>query len=403
MSTTPYNYIETTGIITADTSDFLTQVQTEFQTAYGADIALTNDTPQGKMITAETTARTRVSQMMAALANMINPNQAGGVFLDAICAWLGIEREAATFTVVPNVTITGAPNALFLAGQLQAVGATSKAFFVNTRSVQLPTSGTMEVDFQCQTAGPVECPINDLSIATEVLGWETISNAFAGTVGRDQESDEALRARRNDTLAEQGMSTPEAIVSALNDVPGVASLSFRENYTDVDTTIDGIFLKKHSVWACVDGGADIDIATALIANKSAGANWNGATDIPIVDPSSGQTYHVLFDRPTPVPVMTRVTLRQGTSTAELASAVPQAVFDYSKGKIDGYPGFVTGGQVSPFDISGAVGRALPGVFVAKVEVALFSVSPVWQTTELAVALNQKATITLSSVQAVIIP
>lgn len=399
---TPYNYIETSGVIVPDTSDVKTQVESEYQVAYGSDIALGSDTIQGKQIAAETTARTRVAQMLASLANMMNPNQAGGVFLDAICAFLGMQRDAATFTDVANVDIAGAPNALFLAGQLQAKGATSGAYFVNTRAVQLSVTGTAVVDFVCQTAGPIECPVGDLEIATQVLGWETISNTNAGTPGKDQQSDVSLRAARNNRLALQGIATPEAIVSALNNVPGVASLAFRENVTGATAVIDGITLASHSVWACVDGGADIDVAKALLANKSAGANWNGTTTIDIVDSSSGQTYPVKFDRPGQVAIMVRATMRQGTSTANLSQAVPQAVVDYANGEISGDPGFIVGGQVSPFDIAGAIYAELPGAFVAKLEVALFSGSPVWQTTELPIALNQKATVTFSTVQVVIL-
>lgn len=398
---TPYNYIENTGIITADTSDFLTQVQGEFQASFGADIALTPDTPQGKLITAETTSRTRVAQMMAMLANMINPNQSGGVFLDAICAFLGLERDGATFTIVPGVSVAGAPNQVIGAGLMQAVGNTTRATFVNTQAIQFATDGTATVDFQCQTAGPITCPIGDLSIATQVLGWETIDNTAAGVPGNNGQSDNSLRALRNNTLALQGISTVEAQVSGLYAVPGVLSLQYRENIASTTQVIDGISMVAHSVWACVDGGTDIDVATSLLDNKTDGAAWNGVQSVPVLEPFSGQTYTVLFDRPTVLAVLVRVTMRQGSSTANLPTAVPQAVVDYAGGVVNGDPGFTVGTQVSPFDIAGAISAELPGAFVSKVEVAFAGGSPVYQTTELAIAINQKASVTLSTVQVII--
>lgn len=400
---TPYNYVASSGIIVPDTSDIKTQIETEYQAAYGSDIALGSDTIQGKQIAAETTARSRVAQMLASVANLMNPNQAGGIALDAICAFLGLTRESSTFTTVPNVTVSGVPNSLFSAGQLQAKGASSGAYFVNTRAIQLSSSGSATVDFVCQTAGPIDCPAADLEIATQVLGWETINNASAGTPGIDQQSDVSLRAARNRRLGLQGQGTPEAIISALDNVPDVASVTFRENYTGATAVIDGITLLAHSVWACVDGGTDIDVATALLASKGAGANWNGATSVNVVDASSGQTYPVQFDRPSQIAVMVRATMRQGTSTADLSGSVPQAVIDYSTGKVESMPGFVTGASVSPFDISAGITEQLPGCKVAKLEVALLSGTPVWQTTEISIALNQKATITLSAVQVLITP
>ncbi len=399
---TPYEYVTSTGIIVPDVSDIQQQVNGEWQSVFGADLVTTADTPQGKMITAEVTSRSRVAQMLAQFANMINPNFAGGIFLDAICAFLGLEREAATFTVVPTVAITGQPNTIFQAGQLQAKGATSSLFFSNVAAVQLDSSGNGTVDFQCLTAGPVECPINDLSIATQVLGWETINNADAGVMGLLQQSDNSLRTLRKQTLALQGLSTVEAITSAIADVAGVQSFAFLENIANTPQTIDGIAMVANSVWACVNGGTSQDIAAALLKSKTIGANWNGAQEVSIVEPASGQTYNVLFDRPTQVGILVRVTMRQGTSTADLSTAVPQAIVDYANGNIAGDPGFVVGQQVSPFDLSGAIYSELPGAFVSKLEVAYAGSSPVYQTTELAIALNQIATITTNQVQVIII-
>jgi uncharacterized phage protein gp47/JayE len=399
---TPYEYVESTGVIVPDVSDIQTQVNGEWQNVFGADLVVTADTPQGTMITAEVTARSRVAQMLAQLANMINPNLAGGVFLDAICAFLGLEREEATYTVVPAVTIAGQPNTIFQAGQLQAQGATSSAFFTNVAAVQLSVTGSATVDFQCQTAGPVECPIGDLSIATQVLGWETIDNTAAGVLGELEQSDISLRSLRKQTLALQGASTVEAITSAIADVAGVQSFSFLENIANTAETINGIPLVANSIWACVNGGASTDIAAALLKSKTIGANYNGAQSVSVVEPASGQTYTVLFDRPTQMSVMVRVTMRQGTSTADLSTAVPQAIVDYANGNVAGDAGFVVGQQVSPFDLSGAIYSEVPGAFVSKVEVAFAGASPVYQTTELAIALNQIATVTANLVQVIII-
>ncbi len=398
---TPYEYVANTGVIVPDVSDIQTQVEGEWQTVYGADLAVTPDTPQGKQITAEVTARSRVAQMLAQLANMMNPNIAGGIFLDAICAFMGLTRAAATFTVVPAVTITGTPNAIFAAGQLQAQGELSGAYFTNAVAVQLNSSGTVTVDFQCQTAGPIASPIGDLEVATQVLGWETIDNTAAGVPGLLVQSDNSLRTLRNNTLGIQGLSTVEAIVSALNAVNGVQSLQFLENIAATTQTIDGITLVAHSVWACVNGGAENDIGAALLKAKTIGAEWNGAQSVTVVEPSSGQSYTVLFDRPTVEPVLVQVTIKQGSNTSNLLQTVPQAIVDYANGAIEGDPGFTVGQNVSPFDLAGAIYSELPGVFIQLIQVAFAGGSPVFQPTELTLALNQIASVSLNSVQVII--
>jgi hypothetical protein len=397
---TPYEYVATSGIIVPDVSDIQTQVDGEWQTAFGADLVTTPDTPQGTMIAAEVTARSRVAQMLAQLANMMNPNIAGGIFLDAICAFLGLARESATYTVCPACTITGSPNIIFAAGQLQAKGTTSGDYFTNVAAVQLSALGTATIDFQCQTPGPIEAPADDLSIATQVLGWETIDSTL-GVPGLLEQSDNSLRTLRTNTLGLQGLSTVEAIVSALNAVSGVQSLQFLENIQNTTQTIDGIVLVANSVWACVNGGASTDIAAALLRAKTIGANWNGAQSVTIVEPASGQSYNVLFDRPTVEAVLVQVTIKQGSNTSNLLQTVPQAIVDYANGVIEGDPGFVVGQNVSPYDLAGAIYAELPGVFIQLIQVAFAGGSPVFQPTELVLAKNQIASVALNSVQVTI--
>lgn len=403
---TPFDYIDNTGIIQADTSDILTEVEGEWQTVYGADLSVTNDTPQGKMIVAETASRVSLIMILAQLANQINPNFAGGIFLDALCAFLGLTREPATFTVVPGVTVAGTPLITIPAGA-QAKGTSTGAFFASTQAVTLDINGNGTVDFQAVLSGPTPCPIGDLSkISTDILGWETVNNTVAPNttqVGQLQQSDESLRALRNQTLALQGISTPEAQTSGLAAVPGVLSFKYQENDQATQQTINGIVMKPNSVWACVDGGTDADIATSLRTNKTDGAGWNGAEVVTVTDPFSGQVVTINFDRTVAIPCICRVTIRIGTSTADPTSAVPQAVQDYAAGLIANFVGLVTGAPCNPFEISAGISNELVGMIIAKVEVATVAAgSGAFSTNELPITLQQKATIIAGSVTVLIV-
>src|SRR6478752_8892109 len=111
-----FDYVTTTGTIVPDTSTLLADVQDEYGAALGADIVVDPNTPQGAMITAEVIARTAVLSNNALVANQINPNLAGGVFLDAIWQLTGGQRLAATRSVVPGVELSGLPGTIIPAG-----------------------------------------------------------------------------------------------------------------------------------------------------------------------------------------------------------------------------------------------------------------------------------------------
>jgi len=395
-----YQYINATGVIVADTAAVQTEVQNEFKAAFGEDLVVTPNTPQGLLITAETIARSNMLRNNAALANQINPNLAGGVFLDAVWALTGGQRRPATPSYITGAELTGIAGTVIPAGSQASLA--DGTLFESVSEVTLDGSGIGTVDFQAVENGPIAANPGTLTqVVTAILGWDQVTNPTAAVLGRNLESDQASRIRRRNTLSLQNVALPEAITSALYDTEGVRSLAFRENFTDVDATIDGIFLLKHSIWVCVDGGTDLDVAKTLLENKSLGCNWNGGTTVNVTDQFSGQVYPVKFERPTPVPVLARVTVRIGTALVDVAAAVRSAILAYANGELEGEPGFVVGGNVSAVELAGAINRQTPGIFVQLCEVSF--ASPVsYTTSELAIALDEKATINSSNITVIVV-
>ena len=395
-----YTYLSDAGVIVADTSTVQASVESEFKSALGADLVTTANTPGGVLITAETLARSEVLKNNAALANQINPNLAGGVFLDAIVALTGGQRSAASYSVITGVELTGLAGTVIPAGSLASLADGTQ--FASVSSVTLDGSGSGVVDFQAVDLGPIAAASGALTqVVSAILGWDSVTNPNAATLGRNIESDQALRMKRKNTLSLQNVALPEAITSALYAVQNVKSLAFRENPTGSSATIDGITLVKNSVWACVQGGTDGDIAAALLANKSMGCNWNGSTTVSVVDSASGQAYSVKFDRPTAVPVQARVTVRNIGAVTNVPATVRSAVLAYAAGEVDGEAGFTVGSDVSPFELAGAVNIQAPGLFVTKLEVSYVSTTS-WVTTSLDIALNEIATITEGAIEVIVL-
>ena len=400
----PYDFLALTGTVVPDTSTLKAEVQAEFRAALGDDLSLDDETPQGVLIVGEVQSRAAAAANNAALANQINPDLAGGVFLDAICALLGEERDAQTRTLVRDVNLYGVAGTFLPAGTRARTA--EGGVFATVGAVTLGPALTT-VDFLAVEGGPVPCPPAALTLIVDaVLGWEVVLNPSAGILGSFVQSDGSLRLSRRQTLARQGLSTPVAVTSALYALPDVRSLQFRENIGNAPATIDGILIGAHSVWVCVDGGTDANLGLALLSNKTAGADWTGAVTVNVVEPSSGQTYPVKFDRPFDTPVLLRVTVRRGTYVGDLSALVQSAVLDYAVGALPGEQGFVVGGNVSPFEIAGALGVRASGVFVVKVEVAPApgpGAPLAYQTDEYVINIKQVATIQASSITLVELP
>lgn len=365
-----YRYITSQGVIVADTAETRQQIEDYWKSQFGADLPTNPETPQGVIITAQTMERDGIARNNAELANQINPDIATDLFLESIGWLFGAEKFPATRSIIYGVTVAGKPNTVI---PRHSQAKTSLGHVFRTRTgVQLDASGSAVVDFESVELGPIPAIAGALNkIVQSVYGWETVNNTNPAVVGRIAENDVQFRKRRRETLATNNISTSEAIISALYSISGVTDVAFLENTTSAPATINGITLAPHSVWVSIlaDGAVTNEqIATALANNKTDGAGWNGAVTYSYLDPHSGQTSTIKWDVPAVVQLYVRITVK--ISDLDVTRICKDAVLAYQSGNIEGEAAMQIGGEVSPFEISGAINQVEPRVTVNKVELSI---------------------------------
>lgn len=392
-----FEYLTGQGVIVPDTSETLAQVQQMHRDAWGADVLLEPETPLGKVATTDTLILDSAARAAAESLSMFNPELAENSALDALGSMLRINRRGATASTIPAVVLAGTPNTIIPAGS-QCIDTNGKRWATDGVRI-IPASGSVLATVTCTETGPIECPVGALNrIAPEsaVLGWETVTNNVAASVGRLVESNAEFRRRRRRMLAINAAGSLAAIDAALYDLPGVRSLQRRENFTAGPLTIDGIPMIEHSIWYCVEGGTDVDVAFAIMSKKDPGAGFNGAITVPTIDPASGQSYAVQFDRPVVIPVWVRYTVAPvALDVDELCKVATER---YVAGEIEGDQGFVVGSSVSPFELAAAVNDIEPRIFVRKVELSTDGAT--YSSNELAIAINELPTIDRSRITVV---
>lgn len=392
-----FNYIDATGVIVPDTADLRSEVEGEWRSAFGQDLPTNPETPQGTIITMETESRDALVRNNAELANQINPDIAGGVWLDALWSLTGGSRRGATRSRLNGVEFRGISGTIIPAGSLASVTG-SGARFKTLVNILLDPTGFATSTMEAVDTGPVSAAVGALDdVASSVLGWEQVYNPSEAVLGQDKESDVSSRRRRRQTLALQSNGAPEAIISRLYDTTGVRSLSFRENITDAPIVIDGITIPAHFIYACVEGGSDLEVADSLHASKAVGPGYTGSVVVPITDPASGQVYSIKFDRPTERTFRARVTVKP--STLDVMNIVPDAIELYANGELEGDPGLVVNQNLSPFELAGAVNSVEPRIFITKVELSEDGIS--WNSNEVVITLNQVARLPKSAIQVVV--
>lgn len=406
MATLQYEYIVETGVIVPDTEVTKTEIESEYLATFGSDLVISSNTPQGVLISAETTARDEVVRNNAALANQINPNESGGVYLDAVMALMGIERTEDKYSTTPCL-ITGVPGTNVPAGSSQAKNANGDIFALKENAT-FDVDGNANVIFQAVLPGPISAQTGTLNtIYSGPLNWETITNTADATLGTLEQDDEEARQARRDLISVQGQGQALAIMSNLYTVPGVTSVSYRENVTSATQTIDGTVIGAHAIFICVLGGTDNDVATMILEKKNGGCGYSNNSGIPVTvnvtDPTSGQVYAVKFSRPNIILFDVQVTVSTSpTVIGDPATLVKNSIIAYVNSEVAGEPGLRIGVPVSSFELAGAINIQNPGLFVKSLATRIHLSGDPFSSDEIPIAIWQKASTNTSLIAVTVV-
>jgi len=172
----------------------------------------------------------------------------------------------------------------------------------NTANFQIDTLGSSG-NFTADESGPIQVPANTLTeIVTPITGWEGLNNPSSGVTGNVEETDFALRLRRIQELS-TGLSTVASIRKEVNSVENVLVVVVETNRTNI-TDVDG--RPPHSFEVVVSGGDDNDIAQAIFDSAPAGIEWYGVGSSGTAIDELGNSFTILFSRPTPVYIWIRI-------------------------------------------------------------------------------------------------
>lgn len=151
--------------------------------------------------------------------------------------------------------------------------------------------------------GPIAAPTGSLTvIVTPVVGLQEMYNEEDAELGRDIESDQEAKLRREQELELAGAATPNAIRADVLEIDEVEAVVVFFNNLAI-TDIEG--RQAHSVDIVVQGGDEDEIAQAIFDTVAAGIGFVGSITKVVTD-SQGFGQTVKFSRPTEVDIWVEV-------------------------------------------------------------------------------------------------
>lgn len=327
--------LDASGLQISELADIVADLTAKMQAAYGSDINVDPNSPDGQLINIFSQAVRDQLELLSQVYASFAVDQAFGSSLDRLVSLNGLVRRGGSFTLT-NVTIT-TDRALTLPGLDADINNPDGAGFtvsddagnqfILAATAVIGASGAHVLSFRAKAVGAVQTIPNTITNQiTIVLGVTVVNNpTSAATVGVDEESDLALKTRHAQAFALASVGPADAIEAAINQVAGVTDSFVYDN--DTSGTVGTV--PARSIWAIVEGGVDADVAAAIYMKKAPGCGQKGGTSVIIVRPN-GDTFTAKFDRPIAENLYIKFSLLPRTSgalfdnvliTAALAAAI----------------------------------------------------------------------------------
>jgi len=311
------------GLSVPTYQQILASLITTYRSIYGSTVYLQNDAADYQWISAVALKLNDAMGLCQLAYNARSPVTAIGTDLDSIVKLNGIARLPASFSTV-ELVLSGTPGTVVING---VIADANGIYWSLPSSVTIGVGGTVNATAVCQQSGAVSA--NPNTVITPVggftAGWTSVTNPAPAVVGLPIEVDSQLRARQSVSVALPSETRLAGTIAGLLKVANVTLINVLENQ---GSATDGFGNLGHSLTCVVQGGTDIDVATAIYNNRGIGCNTQGATVptmtiIAVTDPNSGNITNIGFVRPTIVPIFVGLTI-QGL-TAAFNSAVQAQV------------------------------------------------------------------------------
>lgn len=303
-------YVDVTGVHAPTFVDIQTYLVGAFQSIYGSDTVLDNDSQDGQLIGVFALALADTNAAVIAAYNSFSPSTAQGAGLSRVVKINGLARELPSNSAA-EITVIGISFTVIIDGRVRDDAGYAWAL---PSSVIIPDTGTITVQSVCTTAGAITAPPNTIrNIMVPQLGWQSATNTAAAIPGAPVETDPGLRARQSLSTALPSRSVLDGILGAVLALPGVVNAAIYENDTNLDYSgatppPAGIGpLPPHSISVVAEGGDPPLICQTILSKKTPGCFTYGTERHSVAD-VYGLAHDIGYWIPVAIGVGVKITL-----------------------------------------------------------------------------------------------
>jgi len=365
--------------------EFLTEMRADYETKHGA-INWTENSYFNHDVTVTAKICADFTEVLQGIYNAGVSDNAQDVALENTFSLVNVaklepRKSTATVTLTNN---TASPSTVPISSIVKQ--SSNNVQWFTLAEVEIPANGTIDVNIESENYGAFSSPIGSIDTrVTTISGWDEVTNASDGQLGRKEETDPEYRSRKETAVVISKGGTKEATRNyILQNVAGVTFCNVEQNRTD--NIVDG--MKPHSIKVTVVGGLTSDICNAIVKCGGNGIDTNGdITGIGIDDVGNEET--IRFYRATEITIyiVVDLTVNGDYDTANNA-VIKQLIYDFGQTLTEGQ-------EVKKWELATQINPTIAGI--DDVSIKLGTSPAPSGTTNITINSNEKAKILLSNI------
>lgn len=285
------------GLIIASYTDVRAAITKRYKQIYGQDVDLSTGTADGQFIEMMSLMVHNILNSVKSMYVGLDPNYAQGKFLDMICSLSNVERKQASYSTA-SITVTNTSNEAWSSNDLNVIDKAG-TLWSYSGELNIAANSSTSIVVTCSQLGAIKAEAGWIYKTAENTPL-TITQSNDAIVGQMLESDEHLRARRNNSLAMTGLTSLESLNSSLLSIDGIEDVYIYNVTQSGQTAKDSTSLTLHSIYVCLRKNANIGNISSQIGTIIYEKSTPGIPTIETSDSTTGTSKSYNYDTGTSI-------------------------------------------------------------------------------------------------------
>lgn len=254
------------GVDVADYDQIQAALIKRYKEVYGEDINLANTTADGIFINDLSLIINNILRSFEILYSNLNVETANGTYLDTLCKLSNVSRLQSTASTA-ELQITTTVNNTLSKGTI-FIDTTGNEWTYNGETILIDANASQAttITVTCNELGPIVAPAGSITQTLEASTFKVVQEK-AANVGRNDETDAHLRARRAQSTGATGTTVLESLAGALLTLDGVDDVQIINNVSkDNYVASDGTPVPLHNIYAILRYNDNVKVDDTKVAN-----------------------------------------------------------------------------------------------------------------------------------------